>query len=100
MTTTTTPHKIPHNLLLIGTTASHAVMAAGAILLYWAGKIDATLLTAVLVGLGGIYSGVAGVVISAKGSQAVTPPQGGTPSPGAPAAPVSTSSATPVETAP
>jgi hypothetical protein len=91
-------YKIPHNLLVVATTVSHAVMVAGAIALYFAGKIDSTAFLAIMTGFGGAYSGAAGALIAVKGSKAVTSPAGGTTPPSATAAPASTSSATPAET--
>lgn len=98
MTTTRTPHKIPHSLLVAVTPVTHGIMILGAILLYWAGKIDATTLIAVLVAFGGAYSGVAGALIAVKRSQAVTSPTGPASGPGVSATPVTTTGSAPVET--
>lgn len=92
-------HKIPHNLLLIGTSVSHVVMIGGAILLYLAGKIDTAAFVAIMAAFGGAWSGVATALVTVKGSQAVTPSLDATPASGAGAAPVTTSSSAPVETA-
>jgi hypothetical protein len=73
-------------------------MIAGAVLLYWFGKIDAATFTAILAGFGGAYTGVGAALITAKGSQAVTPSQDTTKVPSVAPAPASTSSVTPAET--
>lgn len=89
--------KIPHTLLIIATGASHVVMIAGAVLLYWAGKIDAATLTAVLVAFGGAYSGAVGALVTAARSSAVTPSASTPGAPSASAASVTHSSATPAD---
>lgn len=85
---------LPHNLLAALTELSHVAMVGGAIALFMLGKIDTATFTAIMAGFGGLWSGVAGVLISTRQSAPSTAPGGGTPAPGAQAAP-STTSATP-----
>ena len=82
--------KIPHNLAVWGAAFSHAVMVAGAVVLFLAGKIDTPTFAAIMAGFGGAYSGVGAVLITAKGSQAVTPSQATTTVPSTAPAPAST----------
>jgi hypothetical protein len=89
-----TTHRIPHNLLVVGTTISHAVMIGGAIALYLAGKIDATAFVAIMAAFGGAWSGVAGALISTRQATPSTAPGGTDPAPGVSAAPVDQAGAT------
>jgi hypothetical protein len=72
-------------------------MAGGAVVLYTTGKIDSTVFAAIMATFGAGWSGVAGTLIAAKRSQAVTPSAGATTAPSVLAAPVTHTSATPVE---
>lgn len=89
-----TQHRIPHNLLLTGTTISHAVMIVGAITLYVMGKIDATVFAAIMAAFGGAASGVAGMLITTRQATPSTAPGGSDPAPGVSAAPVDQPGAT------
>lgn len=86
---------LPHNMLAVLTELSHALMIGGAVALYLLGKIDATTFAALMAGFGAFWSGVAGVLISTRQTAPSTAPGGGTPAPGAQAAP-SVTSARPV----
>lgn len=89
-----TTHRIPHNLLLTGTTISHVVMVVGAIVLYCTGKIDATAFAAIMAAFGGAWSGVAGALITTRQATPSTAPGGTIPAPGVSAAPVDAPGAT------
>lgn len=82
-----TPHKVPHSLLVYATTVSHVAMIGGAIALYLLGKIDGAALAAILGLFGAAWSGVAGALISVRGSTPSADPNTGAPAPGASAAP-------------
>jgi hypothetical protein len=97
MTTTTTPHKIPHQFLIWATGATHAVMVAGAVALYLTGKIDAATFTAIMAGFGGAYATAAGLLVKAKGSEAVTPTSPATLAASDPAASHTITTASPTE---
>ena len=82
------PFKIPHTLAVVAGGLSHGAMVLGAVALYWTGKIDASTFTAIMAGFGAFYTGVAGALVTAKQSGAVTLPASTTGAPSASAAPV------------